>query len=118
MCMGNIVSKRVNLTLPDTVFADLEIWAKERGQAVATLVAIVVEFAIRQAKQDGELPSYRKKKTPPTFHATGMLDSDQILQALMEGKDINEQSLALKAQELGYEPDALIQVFKKTKENR
>lgn len=112
------MSKRVNLTLPDTVFADLEIWAKERGQAVATLVAIVVEFAIRQAKQDGELPSHRKKPSQPNSPPTGLADSDQILQALIEGKDCDEQSLALKAQELGYEPNTLIQIFKKAKENR
>lgn len=50
------VSKRVHLTLPDTVYADLERWAKLRDQAVATVAAIAIELVVREAKASGELP--------------------------------------------------------------
>jgi len=51
------VAKRVNVTLPETVYADLERWAKLRDQAVATVAAIALELAIRDAKDRGDLPS-------------------------------------------------------------
>jgi hypothetical protein len=49
--------KRVNVTLADTVFRDLERWAGLRDQAVATVAALAIELAIREAKDRGELPS-------------------------------------------------------------
>jgi hypothetical protein len=49
--------KRVNVTLADTVFRDLERWASLRDQAVATVAALAIELAIREAKDRGELPS-------------------------------------------------------------
>jgi hypothetical protein len=51
------VAKRVNVTLPETVYADLERWAKMRDQAVATVAAIALELAIRDAKDRGDLPA-------------------------------------------------------------
>jgi hypothetical protein len=50
------VAKRVNVTLPDTVYADLERWAELRDQAIATVAAIAIELAIRDVKDRGELP--------------------------------------------------------------
>jgi hypothetical protein len=50
------VAKRVYVTLPDTVHADLERWADLRDQAIATVAAIAIELAIRDAKDRGELP--------------------------------------------------------------
>lgn len=50
------VAKRVNVTLPDTVHAELERWAGLRDQAIATVAAIAIELAIREAKDRGDLP--------------------------------------------------------------
>ncbi len=50
------VAKRVYVTLPDTVHADLERWASIRDQALASVAAIAIELAIRDAKDRGELP--------------------------------------------------------------
>ena len=50
------VSKRVNLTLPDVVYADLERWASLQGRPPANLGAFLVESAIRRARESGELP--------------------------------------------------------------
>ena len=50
------VAKRVNVTLPDTVYADLERWAGMRDQAIATVAAIAIELALRDAKDRGDLP--------------------------------------------------------------
>ena len=48
------VSKRVFITIPDAVFADLEDWADQQGRPTANLAAFLVETAIRQAKEKGE----------------------------------------------------------------
>lgn len=48
--------KRVHLTLPDPIHDDLARWADARGQAVATVGAIALEIAIKQAKEAGEIP--------------------------------------------------------------
>lgn len=47
-------SKRVNLTLPDVVYEDLEAWAEYQGRPTANLAAYLVESAIREAKEKGE----------------------------------------------------------------
>jgi len=49
------VSKRVNLTLPDTVYEELEKWAERQGRPTANLAAFLVETALREAKERGEL---------------------------------------------------------------
>ncbi|HEY9879612.1 MAG TPA: hypothetical protein V6D29_14235 [Leptolyngbyaceae cyanobacterium] len=51
-----IVSKRVFLTLPDVVYQDLERWAESQGRPVANLGAFIVETAVREAKDRGEIP--------------------------------------------------------------
>jgi hypothetical protein len=48
------VSKRVNLTLPDVVYDELEAWAEFQGRPTANLAAYLVESAIREAKERGE----------------------------------------------------------------
>ena len=55
------VSKRVNLTLPDVVYEDLERWAGLQGRPPANLGAFLVEAAIRRAKELGELPPTPEK---------------------------------------------------------
>ena len=59
----SIVSKRVNLTLPDVVYEDLERWAGLQGRPPANLGAFLVEAAIRKAKELGELPPAQKEVT-------------------------------------------------------
>ena len=48
--------KRVHLTLPDPIHEELARWASARGQAIATVGAIALEIAIKQAKEAGEIP--------------------------------------------------------------
>lgn len=48
------MSKRITVTLPDSVYKQLSAWAQARGQQVAPLAAIAVEFAVRRALEDGE----------------------------------------------------------------
>ena len=48
------VSKRVLVTLPDTVSADLEAWAEYQGRATANLASFLIELGLRQAKAAGE----------------------------------------------------------------
>ena len=55
------VSKRVNLTIPDVVYEELEAWAEYQGRPTANLAAYLVESAIREAKDIGEYRTLRKK---------------------------------------------------------
>jgi hypothetical protein len=57
------VSKRVNLTLPDVVYDELEAWAEFQGRPTANLAAYLVESAIRVAKETGEYKTLSDK--PP-----------------------------------------------------
>ena len=41
------VSKRIMVTLPDSVAADLEKWADEEGRPTANLAGYLLEYAIR-----------------------------------------------------------------------
>jgi CopG-like RHH_1 or ribbon-helix-helix domain, RHH_5 len=53
--MLNAVSKRVFVTLPDSVFEDLEQWAGSQGRPTANLAAFLIETSVRQAKERGEI---------------------------------------------------------------
>jgi CopG-like RHH_1 or ribbon-helix-helix domain, RHH_5 len=55
-----IVSKRVMVTLPDSISADLEAWADEEGRPTANLAAFLVEQAVR-AKFPEKYPVVRPK---------------------------------------------------------
>ena len=56
MAEKNPVSKRVNLTLPDSVYQDLETWAESQGRPPSSLGAFLVELSIMNAKKSGEFP--------------------------------------------------------------
>ncbi len=45
--METSVSKRVMVTLPDSISADLEKWADEEGRPTANLAAFLIEQAVR-----------------------------------------------------------------------
>lgn len=60
MIIGDNVSKRVLVTLPDTLHGDLERWAEEESRPTANLAAFVLEQAIRAKYPD-------KYPPPPPF---------------------------------------------------
>ncbi|MBD1835406.1 hypothetical protein H6F61_22650 [Cyanobacteria bacterium FACHB-472] len=60
------VSKRVNVTLPDSVFDDLEVWAEYQGRPTANLAAFLIELGVRQAKERSEFPEVKKQIPSPT----------------------------------------------------
>jgi hypothetical protein len=57
------MSKRVNLTLPDIVYDNLEAWAEYQGRPVANLAAYLVESSIREAKEKGEFKTLKDKES-------------------------------------------------------
>ena len=57
MRIDKSVSKRINVTLPDSVVDELEDWANTQGRSVANLAAFLLEMAIKEAKDKGEIPS-------------------------------------------------------------
>jgi hypothetical protein len=56
------VSKRVLVTLPDTVATDLESWAEYQGRPTANLAAFLIELGIRQAKQSSEFKTLESEQ--------------------------------------------------------
>lgn len=52
--------KRVNLSLPEGIYSDLEAWAESQGRPVANLAAYLVEAGVREAKERGEIPITNK----------------------------------------------------------
>lgn len=59
--LNELVSKRLNLTLPDKVFEELEDWAQQQGRPTANLASFLVELGIRQAKEKTEYVPTKKK---------------------------------------------------------
>ena len=57
MSIDKSVSKRINVTLPDSVVDELEDWANAQGRSVANLAAFLLEMALKEAKDKGEIPS-------------------------------------------------------------
>ncbi len=55
------MSKRVFVTLPDSVFEELEQWADSQGRPTANLAAFLIETSIRQAKESGEINPQKNK---------------------------------------------------------
>ncbi|GAA6617258.1 hypothetical protein NUACC26_030680 [Scytonema sp. NUACC26] len=50
------VSKKFSVTVPDSVFNDLERLAELQGRPTANLAAFLIELGVREAKERGELP--------------------------------------------------------------
>ncbi|MGB3615251.1 MAG: hypothetical protein WBA10_15765 [Elainellaceae cyanobacterium] len=60
------MSKRTTITLPDSVFEELEDWADQQGRPTANLASFLVELGIRQAKESREFePSSERKRDRP-----------------------------------------------------
>ncbi|KYC37454.1 hypothetical protein WA1_41475 [Scytonema hofmannii PCC 7110] len=50
------MSKKFSVTVPDSVFNDLERLAELQGRPTANLAAFLIELGVREAKERGELP--------------------------------------------------------------
>jgi hypothetical protein len=56
------VSKRINVTLPDTVAELLEKWADHEGRPTANLAAYIIETAVREAESQEKFPSQTENR--------------------------------------------------------
>jgi predicted DNA-binding protein len=54
--MKSDVSKRINVTLPDSLYEELERWAEAQGRPTANLAAFLIEIGLREGKEKGEIP--------------------------------------------------------------
>ncbi len=62
--MSEKVSKRVFVTVPDTVYEELEDWAEKQGRSVSNLTAFLVEASLRAAKERGEYTPPKQNSQP------------------------------------------------------
>lgn len=51
------MSKRVGLSLPDTIYDKLDRWAKGEGRPLANLCNFLLEKAVREAESRGDIPA-------------------------------------------------------------
>ena len=56
-------SRKVYVTLPDTVYDDLEGWADYQGRPTANLASYLIELGIREAKGKGEFKTTKKSSS-------------------------------------------------------
>jgi aminoglycoside phosphotransferase (APT) family kinase protein len=56
MRVNKVVSKRINVTLPDSVVEDLERWAEAQGRSLANLAAFILESSVKKAQENLEEP--------------------------------------------------------------
>ncbi|MEB3277712.1 MAG: helix-turn-helix domain-containing protein [Lyngbya sp.] len=56
------MSRRVNITLPDAIYEDLEAWADSQGRTIANLAAFIVETEVRNAKKQGQIQTQNDTK--------------------------------------------------------
>ncbi len=61
---GLAVSKRVYITLPDSVYEALERWADAQGRSIANLAAYIVEKTVEQAQEEGKIPLPKPSPSP------------------------------------------------------
>jgi hypothetical protein len=54
--------KRINVTLSDLYYSDLQQWADSRGEPVATFATYMLKIAIDEARRSGEIA---KPSSPP-----------------------------------------------------
>ncbi len=55
------VSKRIHVTLPDSIYEALERWADNQGRPTANLAAFLIEVAVLEAQKTGEIPPKPEK---------------------------------------------------------
>jgi len=56
------MSKRVGLTVPDSIYAKLEKWADQDGRPLANLCNFLIEKAVREAEERGEFLADKASK--------------------------------------------------------
>ena len=59
----SLVSKRFTITVPDSVYEDLEHWSDQQGRPAANLAAFLVEVGILAAKERGEIQAKNTNAT-------------------------------------------------------
>jgi hypothetical protein len=97
------VTKRVNISLSDGLYADLEVWADQEKSSPTALAGSLVEGAVRSAKLNGVIrtknPATDYKSFPGLVaqNLSGLVESGKFessrLKALMEGGQPSEVEL-------------------------
>lgn len=62
--------KRTTIRVPDTLVAEIERWAKARGQGFATICALALEKGVQQARESGEIPPEEHPAKSPRKEAS------------------------------------------------
>jgi CopG-like RHH_1 or ribbon-helix-helix domain, RHH_5 len=106
ICMQDLaikVTKRVNISLSDGLYADLEVWADLEKSSPTALAGSLVEGAVRSAKLNGiictrnPITDYKSFATLIAQNLSGLVESGKFessrLKFLMEGGQPSEVEL-------------------------
>lgn len=102
------MSKRVFLTLPESIYEKLERWAKAERRKAATLAGFIVEAAVREAEEAGRIPSEEQL-------AVDGGDLNDLISRLAQGENIPNGELIVFASQLELDPEVLIQLRDRVK---
>ncbi len=56
--------KKFSVTVPDSVFKDLEVLAEHQGRPTANLASLLIELGLHMYKERGEFPKSEINKEP------------------------------------------------------
>jgi hypothetical protein len=87
------VSKRILVTLPDTLHDDVEGWADYQGRPTANLASYLIEVGVREAKSRGEFRIKDKKLSSDLVYKTVAELVRKNLDALIEYNRIDRSRL-------------------------
>jgi hypothetical protein len=94
------MSKRYYVTLPDALGEALERWAQALGDKPASLAAFIVQKAIRDAQERGEIPPVESDEVKDLSH--------RFLSSLASGGRLPNGDMAVLAYLLNIKPEVLM----------
>jgi CopG-like RHH_1 or ribbon-helix-helix domain, RHH_5 len=97
---STVVSKRLNLSLPEHLYNDLKTWADHQGRSMANLANFLLERTISSAKESGEFPTTDDGEQAIAF-----------LKKLAQGKRPTKAELIKIAQLLDESPEAVARLW-------
>ena len=96
------MSKRYYVTLPEALGDALERWAQALGDKPASLAAFIVQKAIREAQERGEIPPVESDEVKELSH--------RFLSSLASGSRLPNGEMAVLAYLLNVKAELLIEL--------
>lgn len=111
--MNDVVSKKIQITLPDRIYDALVRWAQQDGRPLANLAGWIVETKTEAELETGRIPP----KNPSEAHQTkGDNAIRSVLRKIAQGEQPSPEEVEIAAAELDVDSNELMHRAKKAKE--